>query len=89
MATSRRNVGATVVVDSRGTVLSVAIDDAEPGSPKGITHGFVLEPGQRVVNVKIPFDPKKIDTEELLALVRNKVPRPSKAKAKRSAKRKR
>ena len=80
MAASRQNnVGATVVVDSRGTIVSVAID--QPGATKGITHGFVLEPGQRVVNVKIPFDAKKIDANKLMAQVRTKVPRPSKAKA--------
>jgi hypothetical protein len=84
MAASRqKNVGATVVVDSRGTIVSVAIDQAEPGAQKGITHGFVLEPGQRVVNVKIPFDAKKIDANKLMAEVRAKVPRASTAKSKR------
>ena len=82
-ASSQKMVGATVVVDSRGTVISVAIDP-EPRSPKGVTHGFVLEPGQRIVNVKIPLDAKKIDANKLMAQVRAMVPRPSKATARGS-----
>ena len=88
-ASSQKIVGATVVVDSRGTVISVAVDQAGPGASKGITHGFVLEPGQRIVNVKIPFDPKKVDADKLMAQVRAMVARPSKAKAKKGAKSKR
>ena len=76
MSTSRtRMVGAAVVVDSRGSVLSVAIEDRPAARGERLTEGFLLERGQRVVKVRVPVDTGRIDPDALMARIRAKVPR--------------
>jgi hypothetical protein len=71
---------ATVVVDSRGSILSVAIETPSSRRQAGITDGPLIEGGQRVVKVALPVESARLDPDELLAKVRASLPGPTKKK---------
>ena len=84
----KRTVDATVIIDSGGSILWAEIDDAL-GTDDGerISDGHDLEPGQREVKVRIPFDSTCINADKLMAKVRAKVGDLSKKSARKKEKR--
>lgn len=77
IARNKKTVEATVVTDSKGSVLWVAIpDEVDANEGECITAGPILERGQREVSVKIRVDTPGLDTDKLMSEIRAKVERP-------------